>query len=452
MTNAVDIICESCETRMQLSEGLLAQIAGRSGRVTCKQCARKVGLDASGPGLKVTYGGYILPGGQELDSEEPISTSDPHLSEFPVGVKVTVAPPISDELKDRRRVRAQREQNVRAEAAQQSPQGGSVAQGAKASAIERGSLSPHTFADEQDDDGLVPLGQEFHSTPYVNERDSTFQSLYPEARDSEESESPEVRVLSPLLTEAPLASVRSSSQVAESPTTERRRSAAWVPWSIAAAALFGLGVSLSMQVSSSGSSGERARITPPAAPSLAVQPQFAPEHSAAAPMEPELELIDADALSEVPAPEDESDRGERVSAPRAAATVTQATASAASAVVPTVAERPYEQAAQPAIVSAEAEPEPEPEVIPPFSTAAAGATLSEVTARASSCRSAEDPSGVARIQVTFAPSGRVTQAVLSGPPFAGTATGSCIASRFREATVPPFSGEYVTVSKTVTIH
>jgi hypothetical protein len=53
--------------------------------------------------------------------------------------------------------------------------------------------------------------------------------------------------------------------------------------------------------------------------------------------------------------------------------------------------------------------------------------------------------------VTFAPSGRVTQANLQGPPFAGTATGSCIAKAFRSSSVPPFEGDPVTVSKTVNL-
>jgi hypothetical protein len=56
------------------------------------------------------------------------------------------------------------------------------------------------------------------------------------------------------------------------------------------------------------------------------------------------------------------------------------------------------------------------------------------------------------VTVTFAPSGRVTSAVVSGPPFAGTATGGCIASTMRSASVPAFSGDKVTVSKTVVIN
>ncbi|MBW2523230.1 MAG: hypothetical protein JRI23_03605, partial [Deltaproteobacteria bacterium] len=55
------------------------------------------------------------------------------------------------------------------------------------------------------------------------------------------------------------------------------------------------------------------------------------------------------------------------------------------------------------------------------------------------------------VTVTFAPSGRVTTAMLAGGAYAGTPTGSCIASAFKGATVPPFEGSFVTVSKTVTL-
>jgi hypothetical protein len=88
----------------------------------------------------------------------------------------------------------------------------------------------------------------------------------------------------------------------------------------------------------------------------------------------------------------------------------------------------------------------------PFDRAAAAASLSQAASQASSCKKPGDPSGTAAVTITFAPSGRITSATLSGPPFAGTATGSCIASTLRRASVPPFEGERVTVSKTVVIN
>lgn len=88
----------------------------------------------------------------------------------------------------------------------------------------------------------------------------------------------------------------------------------------------------------------------------------------------------------------------------------------------------------------------------PFDRSQASAALASATAEAGACRQEGDPSGTASVTVTFAPSGRVTSAVISGPPFAGTKTGGCIARALRRATIPAFSGEKVTVAKTVVIH
>lgn len=106
---------------------------------------------------------------------------------------------------------------------------------------------------------------------------------------------------------------------------------------------------------------------------------------------------------------------------------------------------------------AEPKPEPKPEPMPanpdapPFDREAALAALNTVVAQASNCRQEGDPSGTARVVVTFAPSGRVTSATLNGPPFAGTRTGGCIASTMRRAKIPAFSGSHVTVAKSVVI-
>jgi hypothetical protein len=39
-----------------------------------------------------------------------------------------------------------------------------------------------------------------------------------------------------------------------------------------------------------------------------------------------------------------------------------------------------------------------------------------------------------------------------GPPFSGTAVGGCVASAFKRAKVPAFSGNAVTVSKSFAIN
>jgi hypothetical protein len=97
---------------------------------------------------------------------------------------------------------------------------------------------------------------------------------------------------------------------------------------------------------------------------------------------------------------------------------------------------------------AEAEPKPKLDV---FDAEAAASALNSAASRASACRKPSDPSGVAVVTVSFAPSGRVTSATISGPPFVGTATGSCIAATLRKARMPAFSGSLKTVKKTLTI-
>jgi predicted Zn finger-like uncharacterized protein len=86
----------------------------------------------------------------------------------------------------------------------------------------------------------------------------------------------------------------------------------------------------------------------------------------------------------------------------------------------------------------------------PFDRGAASAALSGAAGAAKGCAKADGPTGSTKVQVTFAPSGKATQAVV-GAPFAGTSVGSCIAGAFKGARVPPFSGAPVTVSKTVSI-
>jgi predicted Zn finger-like uncharacterized protein len=112
-------------------------------------------------------------------------------------------------------------------------------------------------------------------------------------------------------------------------------------------------------------------------------------------------------------------------------------------------------ASEPVPAIAKTEPTPrEPAPTGPvgdFDPSAAAAALTAGAAQASACRKEGDPSGVASVVITFAPSGRVTSANVSGPPFAGTPTGGCIAAALRKARVPPFDGDRVTVSKTIVI-
>jgi hypothetical protein len=63
-----------------------------------------------------------------------------------------------------------------------------------------------------------------------------------------------------------------------------------------------------------------------------------------------------------------------------------------------------------------------------------------------------DASGTGRVIVTFATNGAAQSATVSGAPFEGTPTGACVASKFRGARVPAFSGAPFTVSKSFTIN
>jgi hypothetical protein len=86
-----------------------------------------------------------------------------------------------------------------------------------------------------------------------------------------------------------------------------------------------------------------------------------------------------------------------------------------------------------------------------FDKAAATAALGAAADQASGCRKEGDPSGVAVVHVTFSNAGRAMRATIEGPPFSGTATGGCIAAAMRNAKIPPYGGDRVTVTKRVII-
>jgi predicted Zn finger-like uncharacterized protein len=88
-----------------------------------------------------------------------------------------------------------------------------------------------------------------------------------------------------------------------------------------------------------------------------------------------------------------------------------------------------------------------------FDVGAAKAALSSAAAQASSsCKSSGGPTGSGKVQVTFAPSGRVTSARVVSGPFGGSSVGGCVARTFRAAKVPAFDGDSTTVSKSFTIN
>ncbi len=87
-----------------------------------------------------------------------------------------------------------------------------------------------------------------------------------------------------------------------------------------------------------------------------------------------------------------------------------------------------------------------------FDVAAAKAALSAAAANAGACGQPGGPKGPGKVQLTFAPSGRVTTANVIEGPFGGTAVGGCVSSTFKRARVPAFDGAPQTVTKAFKIN
>lgn len=86
-----------------------------------------------------------------------------------------------------------------------------------------------------------------------------------------------------------------------------------------------------------------------------------------------------------------------------------------------------------------------------FDATATKAPLAQAATEAQACKQAGGPTGKVTVVVTFAPNGKVASATITDAPFAGTATGACISSALKRATIAPFSGLPGTVSKTFSI-
>jgi hypothetical protein len=75
-----------------------------------------------------------------------------------------------------------------------------------------------------------------------------------------------------------------------------------------------------------------------------------------------------------------------------------------------------------------------------FDPTAARSSLDVMNGVLASCKRPGGKTGDGPISVTFAPDGRVQQAVVDEPPFAGSPEAACVASRFKQAHVAPFEG------------
>ncbi len=88
----------------------------------------------------------------------------------------------------------------------------------------------------------------------------------------------------------------------------------------------------------------------------------------------------------------------------------------------------------------------------PFDKGAALSSLSGIASNLSSCKKADGPTGSGKVTVTFEPSGNVSKVEFIEGPFGGTATGGCIAGKFRGAHIPPFAGGAVPANKSFVLN
>lgn len=141
----------------------------------------------------------------------------------------------------------------------------------------------------------------------------------------------------------------------------------------------------------------------------------------------------------------------------AAATGTKSGAGAQAAVKPGAAAATPAGASKPTETAKKEPAKKEEPASPPssgvasFSKEAAAQALAVAASQTSICKKPDGPTGVGKVQVTFAPSGRATTANIVSGPFGGTAVGGCVSGVFKRAKVPAFSGDPVTVSKSFTI-
>lgn len=84
----------------------------------------------------------------------------------------------------------------------------------------------------------------------------------------------------------------------------------------------------------------------------------------------------------------------------------------------------------------------------PFNVGAAKDALNAAAAKAGTC---SGTSGKGKVQLTFAPTGKVASVQLTEGPFAGTPAGKCALKHFKAASVPAFAGTPQTVAKSFKI-
>jgi serine/threonine-protein kinase len=79
-----------------------------------------------------------------------------------------------------------------------------------------------------------------------------------------------------------------------------------------------------------------------------------------------------------------------------------------------------------------------------FNRGAATSALANAARRAQACKSDDGPNGTGRVSVTFSPDGPASNVSVAAP-FSGTNVGACVATAYRSAQVPAFTGSSVTL-------
>jgi hypothetical protein len=85
---------------------------------------------------------------------------------------------------------------------------------------------------------------------------------------------------------------------------------------------------------------------------------------------------------------------------------------------------------------------------PAFDKRAAIVSLNSIAIQP--CARSNGPTGPGRVTLTYLPSGYVSSASVDAP-YAGTAVGGCIVSKYRKSVVPSFGGGPTTLTKPFTI-
>jgi hypothetical protein len=67
------------------------------------------------------------------------------------------------------------------------------------------------------------------------------------------------------------------------------------------------------------------------------------------------------------------------------------------------------------------------------------------------CRARNSEKGECHVKVTFVPVGEASKVIVDRGPWVGTPVAKCIATRFKQAKIPAFSGDPVNVGKTFRI-